>query len=69
MYATYDLKIEPKYYNVYRIIRIDGNKTLHDLCNEILSAFDFDNDHLYMFSLKRKRYDREGMIKGVLTPV
>lgn len=60
MYITYDLKIEPRYHNVYRIIRIDGNNTLHDLCSEILSAFNFDNDHLYMFSLKRKKYDGEG---------
>ncbi len=41
-YTTYEFKIEPKFYkNVYRIIRIDGNKTLDNLCGEILSAFDF----------------------------
>ncbi|MDD4781216.1 MAG: hypothetical protein PHT02_11545 [Tissierellia bacterium] len=60
-YTTYELKIEYKYNkDVYRIIRTDGSNTLDDLSNEILSAFDFDNDHLYMFSLKRKRYDSDG---------
>lgn len=60
-YTTYELKIQPKYHNdVYRIMTIDGNKTLDNLSNEILSAFDFSNDHLYMFSLKRKMYDPEG---------
>lgn len=60
-YNTYELKVEPRYYNnVYRIIRIDGSNTLDDLCYKILSSFDFDNDHLYMFSLKRKKYDSEG---------
>lgn len=60
-YITYELKIEPKYYkDVYRIIKIDGGKTLDDLCYEILSAFDFDNDQLYMFSLSRNRHDSEG---------
>ncbi len=60
-YITYELKIEPKYYKgVYRIIKIDGNQTLDDLSDEILSAFDFDKDHLYMFSLSRNRYDSEG---------
>ena len=60
-YTTYELKIEPKYWkDVYRVLKIDGNNTLDDLCYEILSAFDFDNDHLYMFSLKRKKYDSDG---------
>ena len=57
-YTTYDLKIEPKYHkDIYRIIRIDGSKTLDNLCGEILSAFNFDDNHLYMFSLKRKKFD------------
>lgn len=60
-YTTYEFKIEPKYHNdVYRIITIDGNKTLDNLSDEILSAFDFSNDHLYMFSLNRKMHDPEG---------
>lgn len=60
-YSTYELKIEPRYWkNVYRVLRTDGNNTLDGLCYEILSAFDFDNDHLYMFSLQRKKYDSEG---------
>lgn len=60
-YITYELKIEPKYYKeVYRIIKIDGNNTLDYLSDKILSAFDFDMDHLYMFSLSRNRYDSEG---------
>lgn len=61
MNVTYELKIEPKYYkDVYRTIIIDGRSTLDDLCYAILSAFDFDNDHLYMFSLSRNRYDSDG---------
>ncbi|MDR3063046.1 MAG: plasmid pRiA4b ORF-3 family protein [Methanobrevibacter sp.] len=35
----------------YRIIDISGEDTLDNLSEFILKAFDFDNDHLYAFSL------------------
>ena len=58
---VFELRINPKYYKeIYRIIKIDGSATLDDLSHSILSAFNFDDDHLYMFSMNRKRYDSEG---------
>ena len=38
----------------YRHITIASNKTLDELSLAILSAFDFDNDHLHAFYKKRK---------------
>lgn len=60
-YYAYLLKVNPQFNKeIYRIIQIDANSTLDGLSTTILTAFQFDNDHLYMFSLNRKRYDREG---------
>lgn len=57
----YILKVNPVYQTEkYRIIEIDGTKSLDTLCRFILKAFYFDEDHLYMFSMNRKRYDPEG---------
>ncbi len=57
----YYLKVNPTYQtDTYRMIEIDGTKSLDTLCSVILRAFYFDEDHLYMFSVKRKRYDPEG---------
>lgn len=53
------LKVYPKGYarEIYRTFEISARDTLDDLCNEILVEFDFDNDHLYEFSLTGKLYD------------
>ncbi|MFA6941484.1 MAG: hypothetical protein WCQ54_11005 [Clostridiaceae bacterium] len=60
-FTTYILKVNPQLdIDIYRILQIDGNATLDDLSNAIISAFQFDNDHLYLFSLNRKPYDEEG---------
>ena len=42
----------------YRHLRISGNKTLHDLADTILWAFDFDHDHLYAFFMDDKWWSR-----------
>lgn len=58
---TYTLTVKPKAdEGVYRVIEIGGERTLDDLSREILKAFSFDQSHIYMFSLSRKPYDREG---------
>ncbi len=43
----------------YRHIKIASNKTLDDLSRAILSAFDFDNDHLHAFFMDNKMWSDE----------
>lgn len=62
MSAGYQLKIESAFdATVYRIVEIDEEYTFEDLSYLILELFEFDYEHLYMFSLKRKPYDPEGI--------
>ncbi|MDD3305964.1 MAG: plasmid pRiA4b ORF-3 family protein [Acetobacterium sp.] len=57
----YKLRVSPKYEKeIYRIIEVSGNTTLARLQEIIIAAFGFDDEHLYMFSLKRKKYDQDG---------
>ena len=44
--------------SVWRRVEIAGQKTLHDLAEAILDAFEFDHDHLYAFYLSGKVGDR-----------
>ena len=61
MAKEYVFRVKPQgYRNNYRVIRIGGGRTLHDLHLAILDAYDFYADHLYMFSPDRKPYDRNG---------
>lgn len=58
---AYTFKVKPQEdSNIYRLIQMDGGKTLEDLHSAILQAFDFTQEHLYMFSRRRIPYDREG---------
>lgn len=58
---AYTFKVKPQEdSNIYRLIQIDGGKTLDDLHSAILRAFDFTEEHLYMFSRSRKPYDKAG---------
>ena len=43
----------------YRHIQIAGNKTLADLSDSILEAFDFDNDHQHAFFMNNRAWDQE----------
>lgn len=43
----------------YRHIRLSSKKTLHDLADAILQAFDFDFDHLYSFFMDNKLWSME----------
>lgn len=43
----------------YRHIKIASDKTLDELSSAILSAFDFDNDHLHAFFMDNKRWSRD----------
>lgn len=43
----------------YRHLRISGSKTLHDLADAILGAFDFEHDHLYAFFMDNKWWSDE----------
>ena len=61
-YLCYQLKIESAFNrNIYRIMEISGDRTFAELSDCILDAFEFDKDHLYMFSLNRKAYDPNGI--------
>ena len=61
MENKYTLKIYPKGMGkaVYRVIEICGEETLDDLCDEILLAYDFCNEHLYEFCMNNKLYSKE----------
>lgn len=57
----YTLKVEyADAPGVYRCIEIDGDKKLSHLAKQILDAFSFTDEHLYMFSVTRKMYDPDG---------
>jgi len=60
MNNKYTLKVYPagRGRDVYRVIELSGNETLKTLCNTILTAFDFTNDHLYEFCMDNKMYSR-----------
>lgn len=61
-FLCYKLKVAPAGDSrVYRIFEINANRTFADLSDLILEMFDFDDSHLYMFSLKCKRYDPDGI--------
>ena len=42
----------------YRHIRIDADNTLSQLCEAILDAFEFDNDHLHAFFMDNRVWSR-----------
>lgn len=51
-YTIYTLRVNPQLSKeIFRTLKIDGSATLDDLRTAILSAFQFDNKHLYMFSM------------------
>lgn len=60
MEKQYTLKVYPngQGHSVYRVIEISGKNTLNDLCSEILSAYDFTDEHLYEFCMDNKKYSR-----------
>ena len=41
---------------IYTVLDISADKTLDDLCEMILDAFDFDYDHLYLFNFSGSGY-------------
>ena len=60
-YKKYTLYVEPiDGPGMSRTLEIGGNKTLDDLSEAILDAWEFDHSHLYMFSVTRKPYDPDG---------
>ena len=58
MQKKYTLKVYPAGAGreVYRVLEISGNHSLDDLCELILSAFDFYHEHLYEFCMDNKMY-------------
>ena len=58
MKKKYTLKIYPvgARRQVYRVIEISGEHSLDDLCEVILSAFDFTDEHLYEFCMDNRKY-------------
>ena len=41
---------------VYRVLEIDGSRSLDDLCMLILRSFDFLHEHLYEFCMDNRMY-------------
>ena len=58
MSKQYSIKVYPAGMGreVYRNIEICGDETLDRLCQIILEAFDFDDDHLYEFCMDNCMY-------------
>lgn len=54
----YQMKVYPKGLGreVYRVLEICGEDTLMDLCDVILDAFDFIDEHLYEFCIDNGPY-------------
>ena len=42
----------------YRHIQISENATLYDLHKEIMYSFDFDDDHMHVFFMNNRAWDR-----------
>ncbi len=58
MEQRYTLKVYPAggSREVYRVIGISGRETLDRLCETILDAFDFIDEHLYEFCMDNRMY-------------
>ena len=58
MSKQYSMKVYPAGMGreVYRNIEICGDETLDRLCQIILEAFDFDDEHLYEFCMDNRMY-------------
>ena len=61
MSKQYSIKVYPAGMGreVYRNIEICGDETLDRLCQIILEAFDFDDEHLYEFCLDNCMYSED----------
>ena len=64
----YTLKVYPVGLGreVYRVMEISGEHTLDDLCDAILTSFDFDDDHLYEFCMDNKMYSENNYVSAPL---
>ncbi len=58
MNNRYTMKVYPagNGHKVYRVIEISGKESLDKLCEEILSAYDFIDEHLYEFCMDNRMY-------------
>ena len=61
MENRYVMKIYPQgnARQVYRVIELSGRETLDKLCQVILSAFEFYDEHLYEFCMDCKMYSHD----------
>ncbi len=61
MNRRYTMKIYPRGNGreVYRVIEISGSESLDRLCEVILSAYDFIDEHLYEFCMDCKMFSLE----------
>lgn len=46
----------------WRIIKLPGVCTMHDLHNEIVAAYAFDDDHLYSFFMDKKKWSNHCIV-------
>lgn len=58
MEKQYTLKVYPQGWGktAYRVLEMCGRESLDRLCGEILSAFDFCDEHLYEFCMDNRMY-------------
>ncbi|MDR2623577.1 MAG: plasmid pRiA4b ORF-3 family protein [Methanobrevibacter sp.] len=71
-FLAYKMKVSLEWdrRGVNRTIRLTGDNTLDDLSEFINYSIDFDNDHLYSFSLNRKKlYDSDSYQPDIIEPM
>lgn len=61
MGKQYILKVYPPGYSreIYRTIQISGKDTLDELCNTVITSFDFIDEHLYEFCMDNRMYSED----------
>ena len=63
--TTYTFKVQPTgFKRVWRVLELAEHSTLHALHEEIQSAFEWDDDHLYSFYMRNKLYDNANEYTG-----
>jgi hypothetical protein len=61
MGKQYILKVYPPGHSreIYRTIQISGRDTLDELCNTVITSFDFIDEHLYEFCMDNRMYSED----------
>lgn len=67
MEKTIDLKVSLRYYDCWRILRLDFSHSLYDLHRMIQLAFEFGDDHLFEFCIGNGVFKKTYTIEEAVT--